>query len=172
MDDSTRNLFQHHADSPFHISVGAVLVNNEGKILTHYRTVKTTPAQYLNTLGGLEDAYTLMRETIENGESIEGAVLRGLREEFGAEGTIEKYLGSIRIPQLHAKTRTFEKTTLYFQVTFTKQNERPTDDGESHTELIWETPEFLIERMREQGRTANREDLDESEIIEAYVTYR
>jgi ADP-ribose pyrophosphatase YjhB (NUDIX family) len=167
-----KNLYQHQADSPFHISVGAVLVNEEGKIRTHYRTIKTTPAQFLNTMGGLKESYTLMRETIENGESIESAVHRGLQEEFGAEGEIMKYLGSIQIPELHAKTRTFEKTTLYFQVLFTKQNERSLDDGESHTELVWETPEFLIEKIREQGRMADREDLDESKIIEAYVKHR
>jgi hypothetical protein len=166
-----RNLFQHHADSPFHISVGAVLVNTEGKIRAHRSTTETIPKELIHLMGGLKECYLLMRETIENGESIEGAVLRGLHEEFGAEGTIEKYLGSIQIPQLSAKTRTFEKTTLYFQVAFTKQKERPMDDGESFTELVWETPAFLIEKMKEQGNMANREDLDESKILEAYLTY-
>jgi hypothetical protein len=166
-----RNLYQHQEDSPFHISVGAVLVNDEGKIRAHYRTTETTPEKYLPTMGGLESNYILMRETVENGESLESAVLRGIHEEFGAEGTIEKYLGSIQI-NLRAKIRTFEKTTLYFQVTLTKQNERPMDDGESHSELVWETPEFLIEQMRKQGKEADREDLDESKILESYVKYR
>lgn len=165
------SLFQHKADAPFHISVGAILVNDEGRICVHYRTKETTPEMYMNTMGGLDESYTLMRETIENGESIEEAVLRGLHEEFGVEAEVLKYLGSIQLPELHARTRTFEKTTLYFLCKLTKVNERPTDDGESHTELRWETPEFLLEKMHAQGVRANREDLDESKIIQSYIAY-
>jgi ADP-ribose pyrophosphatase YjhB (NUDIX family) len=166
-----RKLFQHTADAPFHISVGALLVNSEGKILVHRMLRERMPDDVVHTIGNLDEAYILMRESLENGETLDQAVRRGLQEEFGAEGEVEKYLGSIQI-LVHAKTRTFEKTTLYFQVVFTKQNERPLHDAESHTELVWQTPEFLIERMHEQGKTADRADLDESKIIEAYVKYR
>lgn len=162
------SIFQHSHESPFHISVGAVLVNKEGKVRAHYRTVATTPEEYRITLGGLEESYTLMRETVENNETLEEAVLRGVQEEFGAEGRIVKYLGAILI-NVHAKVRSFEKTTLYFEVELIKEGERPLDDGEGHTELVWETPEFLIERMRAQGRESNREDLDESKVLEAYL---
>jgi len=165
------SIFQHSAESPFHISVGAVLVNGEGEVRAHYRTTDSTPVDYHVTMGGLSESYTLMRETIENGESIEEAVLRGVDEEFGATGTIVKYLGSIQ-SVIHSRIRSFEKTTLYFEVTLIEEHERAQDDGEGHTELVWKSPEFLIEKMRAQGEQSDRDDLDESKILEAYVKYR
>lgn len=166
-----KDLYKHQADNPFHISVGTVLINDKGKIRVHYKTMGTTPEEFLHTMGGLEEAYTLMRESIENGETIEEAVHRGLREEFGADGEVVKYLGAISIPELRARTRTFEKTTLYFLVKIKEEFERPVDDGESHTELRWEEPEFLIRKMKQQGVAADRGDLDESKIIESYLQY-
>src|SRR3989344_2167305 len=113
-----RSMFQHPEGSPFHISVGAVVVNHEGKILTHKRTQETTPAQFLYTIDGLNEVYTLMRESLEENESLETAVLRGVQEEFGIVGKVEKYLGSI-VGQIVPKTGTpYEKTTLYFSVQF------------------------------------------------------
>jgi ADP-ribose pyrophosphatase YjhB (NUDIX family) len=165
------NLFKHKESAPFHISVGAVLVNNKGKILTHKRTTETTPKEFLHTMGGLSETYILMRESLEDNETLENAVHRGLQEEFGAEGKIRKYLGAIFIPALHAKTRIFEKTTLYFKVELIRIGERPMDDGESHTELVWMEPKELLIQMRNQGSRTEREDLDESKIIESYLKY-
>lgn len=165
------SIFQNSDESPYHISVGAILVNAEGKVRAHYRTTDTTPEEYRVTLGGLTECYTLMRETLENGETLEEAVLRGIREEFGAEGRIVKYVGAILIT-VHAKARTFEKVTLYFEVELVSEGERHVDDGEGHTELVWEDPEFLIERMRAQGEASDREDLDESKVLEAYLTHK
>jgi NADH pyrophosphatase NudC (nudix superfamily) len=160
------SLFEHSDAQPFHISVGAVLVNEEGKILAHHMSKDRLPAKNQYKIGGLDDAYILMRETIENGESLEQAVARGLKEEFGAEGDIKKYLGSLQF-----EVEGFEKTELFFLVSLTKQGERPADDAEAHTELVWATPDFLIEKMKGQGARTDRKDLDESKIIEAYLKY-
>lgn len=165
------SIFQHSAESPFHISVGAVVVSPEGKILTHHYQRSTIPQEYIGNLGGLEEAYILMRESLEEGETLEQAVARGIAEEFGVEGELRKYLGSIRI-DIEAELGDFEKTTLYFEVTQTKMHERPADDEESFSELVWMEPTALIERMRYQGTHATRTDLDESKIIESYVQYR
>lgn len=165
------SIFQHSDESPFHISVGAVVVNAGGLVCAHYRTTTTTPEPYLPTMGGLDETYTLMRETLENGETLEEAVLRGVREEFGIEGRIVKYLGALNV-SVRAKVRTFEKVTLYFEVDVLSEGDRPLDDGEGHTALVWQTPEFLIGRMREQGACSDREDLDESKILEAYLAHR
>jgi len=160
------SLFEHTEAQPFHISVGAVLVNDEGKILAHKLLAEKAKPEFRYKLGGLEEAYILMRETIENGESLEVAVARGLQEEFGAEGAIEKYLGSLQF-----EVEGFEKTELFFLVKLTALGERLAGDAESYSELVWETPQFLIERMKEQGKRADRRDLDESKIIEAYLKY-
>lgn len=161
--------FQHSAEQPFHISVGAVLVNDEGNICVHHYTKENVPEQFQASLGGLPEVRILMRESLENDETLEQAVHRGLAEEFGAEGEIIRYLGSIQ-NQVNAVLRTFEKTTLYVQVQCTKLGERPMDDEESFSELEWKSPTELIACMREQGRGALRPDLDESKILETYVT--
>lgn len=166
---STRSIFQHGPGNPYHISVGALLVNAEGKILTHKRTTETTPEKYLFTLGGLKENYILMRESLEDNESLEAATLRGLKEEFGAEGKIEKYLGCIVARVVPQNGAPFEKTTLYFQVALTGEGERLMSDGESHTELVWMEPIELAAQMDFQGKHTDREDLDESKIVRAYI---
>lgn len=161
-------LFQHSAESPFHISVGAVLVNGDGKILVHTFSANKVPPNLIHNLGGMETISILMRESLENGESLEGAVARGLQEEFGMEGNIKKYLGSEQ-HFLETPGGDFEKTTLYFEVELITTGERPMDDPEAHSTLEWMDPAALVERMKEQGRCTERKDLDESKIVEAYV---
>jgi hypothetical protein len=163
-------LVQHSKENPFHISVGAVVVNSEGKILVHALTTDSVPKDILDVLGGLDSAYILMRESVENDESLEDAVRRGLQEEFGVEGVIRRYLGSTQA-MLPARYGDFEKTTLYFEVAFVSDVERTQHDWESTTPLEWHDPEFLITNMKEQGRVTSRADLDESRIIETYLAY-
>ena len=50
----------------------------------------------------------LMRETLEDDETLEQAVSRGVKEEFGVEGKLEKYIGTV-IHQVSSPTVTFEK---------------------------------------------------------------
>ena len=161
-------MHQHSADRPFHISVGAVLVNSEGNICVHRRTLENTPEKYVFAMGGLGDVVILMRESLENNETLEQAVLRGIREEFGAEGKIIQYLGSIQA-NVQTTAHAFEKTTLYYSVQLTLLGERP-EDAESDSELLWLPPGELIARMKYQGANTHREDLDESKIIETYVS--
>ena len=167
------SIYQHSVVNPFHISVGAVVVNDKGEILTHKMLKKDVPADMLLAFNydsvQKDEIYTLMRETLEDGEVLTDAVMRGVREEFGVEGTVEKYLGSIQA-KAFAWDKEFEKTTLYFQVSLTTQNKRP-EDPEDFSILEWRTPEFLIQKMQEQGQSMNRTDLDESKIIEAYVKF-
>lgn len=163
------NIFQASEKLPFHISVGAVLVNSEGKVLVHKMERAKVPAEI--DMGNLDEAYILMRETLEPGESIEQGVLRGIQEEFGATGTIEGYLGSLQLT-ITAKKFEWEKTTLYFLVSLIELGERNMQDEESYSILEWIEPELLIERMRDQGARCSRTDLDESKIIEAYVRTR
>ncbi|HYE23362.1 MAG TPA: NUDIX hydrolase [Candidatus Paceibacterota bacterium] len=163
--------FQHSVDSPFHISVGAVLVNGEGKVCVHKRTRENIPSELHDKLGGLEEVFILMRESLEDGESLEYAVHRGLMEEFGAEGELGRYLGSIQTRITPGTSYETEKTTLYFAARLTKLGERP-EDEESDSDLEWHEPVYLIDRMRDQGLQTNRGDLDESKILEAYVHYR
>jgi ADP-ribose pyrophosphatase YjhB (NUDIX family) len=164
------SLYQSKKTSPFHISAGAVLVNAEGKVLVHRRIKSEAPEQFANNFTARDEVYILMRESLEDGETIEEAVQRGVQEEFGMKCEVEKYLGSIQgtVPGKDG-TWSWEKTTLYFQAKAGAACERASDD-ESFSRLEWHDPEFLIERMRGQGGV--RPDLDESKILEAYVRYR
>jgi len=163
--------FRYSVENPFHISIGAVLVNDEGKVRVHRFTPDTVPKTFLQDFNGLESIVILMRESLENNETLEQAVTRGIQEEFGAEGELEKYLGSeqcfIRTPR-----GDFEKTTLYFQMRFIRDGLSRHQDAESSSTLEWAEPEALIEQMKKQGKATGRGDLDESKIIEGYLKYR
>ncbi len=163
-----RSIFQHSEGNPYHISVGAVLVNAEGKICVHaFRVDGLEPWQQV-VLGTAEHLYILMRESLEEGETLDEAVLRGIQEEFGATGIVKRYLGSIQARALSTRKGAFEKTTLYFEVECTGLGERSPDDEESHSTIEWHDPDTLIAKMRSQKNDV-RDDLDESKIIEAYV---
>lgn len=165
------NLFKHSSHNPFHISVGAVLVNAEGKICAHKAKTHLFPSAAQQAVPALSEIYILMRESLEDSETLEDAVLRGLREEFGCEGKIMRYLGSIQgVAYGRQNSDRFEKTTLYFEVTLTRAGERPEDDAEAFTSLVWLEPQELIVHMRHQ-RNEMRDDLDESKVIEAYLEY-
>lgn len=155
------NYFQGTAESPFHISIGAVLENNKGEIACHY-----FKEFHHRSMGDFKDFYLLMRETIESNETLEGCLSRGLMEEFGAAGKLISYIGSI-VSRFPHKDVEIEKTTLYFHcelIAFDPAN-RKTDDPESSSQIIWLPKEDLVEKMQEQAQRLNRQDLDESKVL-------
>lgn len=160
----TKNYFQGSEESPYHISVGAVVKNNEGKICCHYfeKSVHGHP--------NFTNFYLLMRETMELNETIEQCLHRGLQEEFGIEAKIVQYLGSI-VSHFPKKNVTVEKTTIYFLCDFISIDEsrRKEGDPEASSEIKWLTKEDLIPKMKEQGTRFNRDDADESSILERLI---
>ncbi|HRV76395.1 MAG TPA: NUDIX hydrolase, partial [Candidatus Saccharimonadales bacterium] len=80
-----KNYFQGRSDHPYHLSVGAVLLNDKNEVACHYFV--DAPV-----IGG--EVCILMRESVEDGEVLEEALARGLMEEFGAMGNISTYIGS------------------------------------------------------------------------------
>ncbi len=153
------NYFGYSRENPFHISVGAVLRNNKNEVGVHHFTKH-------HDMG---DFYILMRETILPNETIEAALARGLSEEFGAKATLQRYLGSI-VCHFPDGNVSVQKTTLYFLTQLTELGDWPSGDAESAGLLEWHTPEFLIPRMKAQGKRIQREDLDESTILERLLT--
>ncbi len=158
----SHNYFRGTIENPYHISIGAVLVNNEGQVCCHYFK-EIDHRQFKDA----KDLYLLMRETIEPNETIEEVLHRGLMEEFGAEATLNRYLGSI-ISYFPRKNISIEKTTLYFLFDFIslEESRRSKDDVEGNSEIRWINPSDLIIKMREQGIRLMRSDLDESAILE------
>ncbi len=173
-----KNYFVGTKDHPQHVSVGAMLINNgvagspqdKNKICCHHFTPDLMGGYWPDL--GLKDFYLLMRKTLHIGESLEQAVKRGLMEEFGAEGEILDYIGSIKSKFRHKEGESeVEKTTLYFVCKLVSKDEskRNNSDIEGKTKIEWCTAEFLIPKMKEQGHKYGREDVDESEILEKYL---
>lgn len=155
--------FQASPKQPYHLSVGAVLFNEEGKIACHHFTDEGRGLQL----------YILMRESMEDGESPLTTLQRGLMEEFGATGEPVAFLGCLSGPA-PMPTFTFEKSTLYIacKVVEWKPENRDPNDPEACSVLEWLTPEALIPLMEQQGkRFPDHGDIDESVIVKRAIPY-
>lgn len=155
------NYFSATPNKPFHLSVGAVVLTKDNKVLCHY----------LKKINELSEIYLLMRESIELSETMEETLNRGLMEEFGAKAEIITYIGSIVINEKWfgeiKKEVTVEKTTLYFLVKLISQDNalREKDDRESSSEIVDMDIDKLIEKMKDQIKRYKIPSLDESKIL-------
>lgn len=163
------NFLNQSIESPTHISAAAVVRNKEGKILCHFFKKEDLP----NESEGKGDLYILMRESLHLGESLEDAVARGLMEEYGAEGHIVDFLGTIvsSFPSSDDRSVTIEKTVLYFLVDFITIDETKREVGavESRSQLQWLTPEDLLEKNLTQAARYLRTDIDDSKVVRDYI---
>jgi ADP-ribose pyrophosphatase YjhB (NUDIX family) len=144
---------------PVHLSVGAVLVNDKGQVCCHY---------YDRYYDVLDNVYILMRETVEPGETLEAAVYRGLKEEWGATAVITNYIGSIvsTFPS-YSESKPIQKTTIYFLCHLESQavEDRQPDKFEDSSTIEWLDPKILAAAMESQAARLKRTDMDESSII-------
>ncbi len=166
---SPNNFYQHGLPQPFHISAGALLFNDQTEICTHHFYATEVSANLLFLLGGLSEGYHLMRESLEGDESLQTAVHRGLYEEFGATGTIEKYLGS-QVCMVTTPERQFEKLTVYHAVRLIELGDRPDIDAESRSKMEWYSAVDLLSMYEKQAAMTDRPELNETEIIRRFMT--
>lgn len=144
--------------SPFHLSVGAIVMNGKTEIYCHH---------LLNVRGKM-DAYLLMRETVEPNETLENALRRGLGQEFGMKAKIVGYLGSVTSSFKNWQGANIQKTTLYFlckPIGMPKIVKHMESHYGERSVREWENASFLIRQMKRQARVLKRSDFDESEIV-------
>lgn len=85
--------FQASKKQPYHLSIGAVLFDQDGRIACHH----------FREILGHKDIYILMRESMENNETPLMTLDRGLKEEFGATAQPVAFLGCLSgyLPDSH-----------------------------------------------------------------------
>lgn len=66
--------------NPYHLSVGAVVLNSKKQVYCHH----------LRGMRGKKDVYLLMRETVRPNDSLEEALKRGLKKEFGMRAKVQR----------------------------------------------------------------------------------
>lgn len=150
-------------ENPYHLSVGAVVFDPKNKMIA---------CQYVKEYLGNTELYLMMRESLENGETLEETVARGLLEEMGIDAKIERYIGSI-VSSFMREEEKVEKTTLYYlcQLTSFDLSRRDENDEDASNDIVWLPIDELIIKSKDQFERSGRDDFDESKILERAKEY-
>jgi hypothetical protein len=162
------NCFNCGTGLPYQLSVGAVLLDKEDRVMCHY--FKDLTQFHIDA----HDICVLMTETPEPDESLKGALNRGLLEEFGATGKILSFVGSQVVdfdPGLYKKElkgKIAEKTTVWFLVRLESIDEsrRDKDAIEGKSEIKHIPLDECIQIFKKQHERINREEINCVSILE------
>jgi ADP-ribose pyrophosphatase YjhB (NUDIX family) len=154
-----RSLYKATPRWPAHLSATVVLLNDRGDVAMHY---------WAKSVWG-DDLYSLMHETVHNGEPLEQAAARGLQEEWGVTGKIVAYLGThtMQFTLNEQNDRVLHKALPSFLARFVSVDASLRQSGpEGESKLVWLTFNKAAEIMARQAkRFPERPDLDESVIL-------
>jgi ADP-ribose pyrophosphatase YjhB (NUDIX family) len=161
--------YQHNDTQRFHISVGAVVFNADYEVCVHHIQLEQVPESLRFLCDHLSDVWHLMRESLEDHETLAEAVHRGCKEEFGADVTIEKYLGAKIDTIIGPNQSPFEKLTIYHAVRLHALGDRTDVEGEGDTLMEWYSASEFLALLNTQCKKTNRPELDERIIIERFI---
>lgn len=164
----TRYRYQ-NPNRPYHLSVGALVFDDERNICVHRYESHNAPEGILHLFGGLDVVYLLVRETVHDNESLETAVLRGVSEEFGVIGEVDSFLGTLIAEVRDVDGWSFEKTTPYHSVRKIGDGERDVEDEENFSELVWLAAADAREKFAWQAAHTDRQELNELLIIDRFI---
>lgn len=117
-------------ENPYHLSVAAVLFNEEGKVAVIRKR---------------DNYFCLPRETIYADETLIQGLKRGLGEEVGVDCVVKRYLGSLVNHFDRADGTDIEKTTLYFEAKLINSSyDRTPENDEVSDEVFWVSPDEAV----------------------------
>ncbi len=158
-----QSLFLHSDRQPFHLSVGVLVYRADGRMLVHYHAEAAVRGQRYR------DLYVLVRESVEDAETLEEAVHRGVREETGASVVVHAFLGDLheRWTIADGADHDWQKTTVYFLVELTEWDpgRRDPNDPEAGSNLLWLEPRELELKLDDTARRYPQMETGEGEIV-------
>lgn len=164
------NPFSGTPDRPYHLSIGAVLVEGD-KFLAHKFDLTRIDLQEAKSKTGIltDTFYSIMTETPEEDEGFLDALVRGCMEEFGANveliGFIGTHIGHFARPS--KPDINIEKSMPFFlcRVIDRDDSRRPKGEIESKSDVVLLDPEELAQILDAQFKELGRTDFDLGNIV-------
>jgi hypothetical protein len=150
MGGKMENYYAWNEEHKVHLSVGAVLVNEEGKLLVMY-------------LARTDAKYFFPTKTHELGRSLE-ASLDLIPEKIGLNFTINKFIGTTQGEFLVPGDERVMKTTLWYLCTPGDEVVRDPEQRDIDAELRWMSSEELDPIFAEQANISS--DYDQRPVLE------
>ncbi len=162
------SFYKYSKTKPFHISVGGLLFNDNYEICVHHFFKENIPNDLHFLMDYQKEVFHLMRESLEGNEPLQDAVVRGMKEEFGADVAVDMYLGA-KVDIITSPTeKPFEKLTIYHSAKLVSLGERLDFDAESKSKMEWYSADDLLKIFDEQCAKTKRPELDERIIVERF----
>lgn len=164
------DVFRSTASRPYHLSCGAVIFDNKGRILAeHYRQLSYDRSSRI-----FANVYRLLTETMEPGESPEACVARGAREELGVTINVLGFLGS-QSNLITIAGEKVEKTTIYFCCQLAgleSETNKLFRSSAGSYRGVWIEPDLLISEMIRASAAYNEGILSEENFVRSAILFR
>ncbi|GIW58776.1 MAG: hypothetical protein KatS3mg086_061 [Candidatus Dojkabacteria bacterium] len=152
------NIHTQNPNYPFHISVGAVVLNSK----------KQVALQYFKHNAGHDNVYYLMRESLQDNNTIEQTLANGLMKEMGITAQIRHFVGSRVTNFLDSDGNEITKTTIYYlcDLVSIDESQKDPENPEGVSEVKFFDIDEAIKITQEQLKRTNYLDICEFDILQ------